>query len=107
MISFSGFKKLDLKVGKIEKAEHVKEADKLLKLQVDIGSEKRQIVAGLAQTHQPEDLEGVKTIFLTNLEPKEIMNTQSEGMLLAGTKENGSPVLFKPEEDLSAGARVK
>jgi methionyl-tRNA synthetase len=84
MISFEDFQKLELRVGKVETAERVAGASKLLKLSVDLGEpEKRTIVAGIAQAYAPEDLLGKFIVIVANLEPAVIRGIRSEGMLLA------------------------
>jgi methionyl-tRNA synthetase len=83
MISFEYFKKLDLRAGKILKCEKVKGKDRLLKLEVDIGTEKRTIATGLGHLYKPEELEGLTALFLVNLEPKTIAGIESRGMILA------------------------
>jgi len=83
LISFDYFKKLDLRAGKILTCEKVPEKDKLLLLEVDIGTEKRTIVTGLAELYKPEELTGMTALFLTNLEPKKIGGIESYGMIIA------------------------
>ena len=87
LISFDYFKKLDLRAGKIMTCEKVPKKDKLLLLEVDIGTEKRTIVTGLADQYAPEELTGMTALFLTNLEPKKIGGIESHGMIIA--VENG------------------
>jgi methionyl-tRNA synthetase len=82
-ISFNEFQKLDLRVGTIKQAEPVKGTSKLLKIIVDIGEEERQIVAGIAQRYQPEELMGKQIVVVVNLEPAKIRGVESNGMLLA------------------------
>jgi len=86
MITFEHFKKLDLRAGKILKCEKVPKKDKLLLLEVDIGTEKRTIVTGLADQYKPEQLLGMTALFLTNLEPKKIGGIESHGMIIAVEK---------------------
>jgi methionyl-tRNA synthetase len=82
-ISFDYFKKLDLRAGKILKCEKVKGKDRLLKIEVDIGTEKRTMATGLGHLYTPEELEGLTALFLVNLEPKQIGGIDSHGMILA------------------------
>jgi methionyl-tRNA synthetase len=82
-ISFEYFKKLDLRAGKILKCEKVKGKDRLLKIEVDIGAEKRIMATGLGHLYKPEELEGLTALFLVNLEPKQIGGIESHGMILA------------------------
>jgi len=83
MISIQDFQKLELRVGKIEAAERVPGADKLLKLTVDIGGEKRTMAAGIAPAYSPEQLVGKSVVVVVNLEPATIRGIRSEGMILA------------------------
>ncbi len=83
LISIDDFKKIDLRVGKILEAQRIEGSRKLLRLVVDLGSEKRQIVAGLAEIYQPEALVGKYVVVVANLQPKKLMGYESQGMLLA------------------------
>lgn len=105
MISFDDFKKLDLRIGKIEAAERIEGSEKLLKLQVDIGDGMRQIVAGIGQFHDPEDIVGHEIVILVNLEPRTIMGQESQGMLLAADTESG-PILLRPDSEVPPGVRI-
>lgn len=104
-IEFDDFKKLNLKVARVVSAEKVEGADKLLKLQIDLGSEKRQIVAGVAEYYKPEDLEGLNIIVLTNLKPVKIRGIESNGMLLAAEDKRGLS-LVTLDSDRSPGSSV-
>ena len=84
----------------------MKKADKLLKLQIDLGGETRQIVAGIAQHYRPEELVGKKIVVVANLKPAKIRGEVSQGMLLAASTEDQLS-LVTVEKDLPAGARVK
>ena len=106
MISFEYFKKLDIRIGKIETAERIPDSDKLLRLEVNIGDEKRQIVAGIAEFYEPEQLIGREVPILANLEPRMLRGVESQGMLLAADA-NGEPVLFSPDKDIPPGSIVK
>lgn len=106
MIGFEEFQKMDLRVGKIVTAERVEKTDKLLKLKVDLGTEKRQLVAGIASFYQPEDLVGKEIIVIANLQPKTLMGIESQGMLLAADVE-GRPVLLKPDAKVPPGTKVQ
>ncbi len=83
MISFQDFKNVELRVGKVETAERVEGADRLLKLTVDMGTEKRTLAAGIARAYAPEELVGKLIVVVANLEPATIRGVRSEGMLLA------------------------
>jgi methionine--tRNA ligase beta chain len=106
MISFEEFKKLDLRVAKVIRAEKIEGSKNLLKLEIDLGSEKRQIVAGISQFYQPEDLIGKEIVVVANLEPKKLMGIESQGMLLAAEKD-GEPVILIPEKEVPPGAKIR
>jgi methionine--tRNA ligase beta chain len=106
MISFEDFQKLDLKIGKIVAAENVDGADKLLKLEVDLGEEERRLVAGIAKFYQPENLIGREIVVVANLEPRNLMGIESQGMLLAAD-DDGRPVLLKPDEEVPPGTKIR
>ncbi len=106
MISFEDFQKIDLRVAKIIEAKRVEGSEKLLKLIVDLGNEKRQLVAGIAKYYRPEDLIGKEIVVVANLEPKKIMGIESQGMLLAANL-NGEPVILIPEKEVPPGTKVK
>jgi len=105
-ISFEDFKKLDIRIGKVLNAETVEGADRLLKLEVDFGEFKRQIVSGIAQFYKPEDLIGKECPFIVNLEPRIFMGVESQGMLMA-TGVDGSAVLLHPDKEVPSGSLVK
>jgi len=106
--TFQDFEKLDIRIGKIISAEKVEGTDKLMKLQVDFGYEKRQIVSGIAEFYQPEDLIGKQCPFIVNLEPREFKGEQSQGMILAVDTEGDRSdcVLLHPNKELKPGAKV-
>jgi len=87
-------------------AERVKKSEKLLKLQVDTG-EMRQVVAGIGKAYAPEELVGRKIVVVTNLQPAKLMGNESNGMLLAATGTDGSPVILIPEKDVEEGSGIK
>jgi len=107
MITFDDFQKIDLRVGKIVAAEKVEGSDKLLKFSVDLGSEigQRQLVAGIGQFYQPEELAGKQIVVIVNLEPKIIKGLESQGMLLAA--DDGRPALLAPDKPMVNGAKVR
>ncbi len=105
-IAYDDFAKLEIRIGKIEAAEKVVGTDKLLKLSVDIGAEKRQLVAGIADTYTPESLIGKKIVVLANLKPRVIKGTESKGMLLAADVE-GKAVLLALDREAPVGAAVR
>ena len=106
LISYEDFQKLDIRVALIEKVEKVPKADKLYKLTVSLGAEKRIIVAGLAEYYKADELTGKKITILANLEPRELRGILSEGMLLAADYEDTVSILV-PDKDIPAGANVK
>jgi len=106
MISFDDFKKLEIKIGKVLSAEKVEGTDKLIKLEIDFGTEKRQLVAGMAEFFKPEHFIGKESPILMNLEPKTFQGIESQGMILA-VDVNGKPVLLHPEEEIPPGSIVK
>ena len=105
LVSFADFQKLDLRVARILTAEPVEGADRLLKLQVDLGTEKRQLVAGIAEHYSPEALVGKQVIIVANLEPATIRNVESQGMVLAGSGD--SVVLATLEKEMPLGTQVR
>ncbi len=107
-ITIDDFVKVDLRVAQILVAERVPKADKLLRLEVDLGYEKRQILAGIAQYYEPEKLIGRKIVIVANLAPRKMRGLESNGMLLAASlPPDGSPVLAGFLEDVPLGARLK
>ena len=107
MITYDDFRKVELKIAKIVEAEEVLGAEKLLKLQIDLGnSEKRQIVAGIKKQYQAKDLIGKEIVVVTNLEPRMVMGLESNGMLLAASDEKG-PVILLPEREVPPGSGIK
>ncbi|HSL71462.1 MAG TPA: methionine--tRNA ligase subunit beta, partial [Longimicrobiales bacterium] len=107
-ITIDDFAKVDMRVGVVKVAEKVKGADKLLRLEVDIGSELRQIVAGIAEAYTPESLVGRKVVIVTNLQPRKLRGIESNGMIVAASVgEQGKPVLAGFLEDVPVGARLK
>jgi len=107
LIDYEAFMKLDMRVAEILEAEKMKKADKLIRLQLDIGDEKRQVISGIAEHYKPEDLVGKKVICVTNLKPVKLRGARSEGMILSGEDENGKLVLTTVEESLPNGSVVK
>jgi methionyl-tRNA synthetase len=107
-ITIDDFVKVDLRVAQILVAERVPKADKLLRLEVDLGYEKRQILAGIAQYYEPEKLIGRKIVIVANLTPRKMRGLESNGMLLAASlPPDGAPVLAGFLEDVPLGARLK
>jgi methionyl-tRNA synthetase len=109
LIEITDFAKIDLRVGEVRSAERIPKADKLLLLSVDIGEEKpRQILAGIAQYYEPEQLLGRKIVIVANLKPRKLRGYESQGMLLAASLgEEGKPVIATFAENVPNGARLK
>jgi methionyl-tRNA synthetase len=105
-ISIDDFMKIDLRVAEVIHAEPIKKADKLLKIQLDLGYEKRQVVSGIAKFYTPEDLVGKKVICVTNLKPVKLRGELSQGMILAGSEE-GMLSLATVDQNLPNGSKVK
>jgi len=106
-ITIDDFTKVELRVGQVKTAEKVKNADKLLKLEVDIGTEIRQIVAGIAEVYPPENLIGRKVVIVANLAPRKLRGIESQGMIVAASLADGKPVLASFLEEVPVGARLK
>ena len=107
-ISIDDFLKVELRVGEVKVAEKVKGADKLLRMEVDIGTEVRQIVAGIAKAYDPEKLVGRKVVIVANLQPRKLRGLESQGMIVAASLgEDGLPVLAGFLEDVPVGAKLK
>lgn len=105
-IVFDDFAKIDLKVGTIVSAEKVEKADKLLKLQVDLGFETRTIVSGIAMHFKPEDIVGKQVTVVTNLAPRKMRGIESNGMILMAEDANGKLHFINPEEQINPGSGV-
>jgi methionyl-tRNA synthetase len=106
-ISIDDFTKIELRVGLVKVAERVPKADKLLRLEIDIGTEVRQILAGIAEAYAPETLVGRKVVIVANLAPRKLRGLESNGMIVAASLEDGKPVLAGFLEDVPVGARLK
>ncbi len=107
IISYDDFKKVELKTAKIESAERIEGSDKLVKLNVNLGNETRQIVAGIGKKYEPENLIGKTIIIVVNLELRSLMGLESQGMLLAASNETEGPVLLTIMEDINSGSEVR
>jgi methionyl-tRNA synthetase len=106
-ISIEDFAKVELRVAQVKTAEKVKGADKLLRLEVDLGDHTRQIVAGIAEAYPPDSLIGRKIIVVANLQPRKLRGLVSDGMLLAASVEGGRPILAGFLEEVPVGAKLK
>jgi methionyl-tRNA synthetase len=106
-ISIDDFAKVELRVAQVKTAERVKGADKLLRIEVDLGTEVRQLVAGIAEAYEPETLIGRKVVIVANLAPRKLRGLESNGMIVAASPEGGKPVLASFLEDVPVGTRLK
>jgi methionyl-tRNA synthetase len=107
-IAIDDFVKVDLRVAQVVVAERIPKADKLLRLEVDLGYEKRQILAGIAMWYTPEELIGKRIVVIANLAPRKMRGLESHGMLLAASNgEDGKPILATFAEDIALGSRLK
>ena len=104
-IAIDDFAKIELKVATITAAEPHPNADKLMVLQIDLGSEQRQILAGIRNHYTPEELTGRQIVVVANLEPAKLRGLESQGMLLAASDE-GRVVILSPEKTVQSGAKV-
>ena len=105
-IGIEDFSKVEMLVGKVVTAEKIKKSNKLLKVQVDIGAEVRQAVAGIGKQYTPEDLIGRLVVVVTNLKPTKIMGVESDGMIIAAN-DGDSPVLVDFTEPIKIGSQLK
>lgn len=107
-IAIDDFAKIELRVAQILVAERIPKADKLLRLEVDLGYEQRQILSGIAEWYTPEELVGRRIVVITNLAPRKMRGLESHGMLLAASNgEGGKPVLATFGEEIALGSRLK
>lgn len=106
-IAFDDFQKLELKIGTILECEKVENSNKLLKMQVDLGEEKRQIISGIAKYYLPEELVGKQVVVLANLEARKIMGKESEGMILAADISEEEVYVLSPDRKIVEGAIVR
>ncbi len=106
-IEFDDFMKVDLRVATVTECEKVKKADKLLKLSLELGSETRTVVSGIAKYYQPEDLIGKQVVIVANLKPVKLRGILSEGMILCAEDAEGKLQLVAPEQAIAAGSKVR
>ncbi|MFW6172694.1 MAG: methionine--tRNA ligase subunit beta [Elusimicrobiota bacterium] len=105
-ISFSDFKKLEIRIGTITSAEKIEESERLLKLNINFGEQERQIVAGISEFYSPRELVNTQVPVILNMDPRKIMGVESQGMILAADSQ-GEPVLLKPEKHVASGSVVR
>jgi methionyl-tRNA synthetase len=106
MIEFPEFARVDLRVARITTAELVEGADKLLRLELDLGDETRQVFAGIRGHYDPAELEGRLTVMVANLAPRKMRFGISEGMVLAASEKGGKPYLLSPDSGAKPGMKV-
>jgi methionyl-tRNA synthetase len=106
-ISIDDFAKIEMRVAQIAVAERIPKADKLLRLVVDLGNERRQILSGIAEWYTPEELIGRRIIVITNLAPRKMRGLESYGMLLAASQDGGKPYLATVPDEAPIGSRLK
>ena len=104
MVSYNDFKQIELQIATIISAEPVPGSDKLVKLQINLGKENRQLLAGLAEFYTPTELINQQIVVVTNLEPKKLLGIESQGMLLATNTQ--PPILLQPAKPVLPGTRV-
>jgi methionine--tRNA ligase beta chain len=104
MLSIDDFKKVELRVAKVLSAERIESSGKLLKLRVSLGDGERQVIAGIGKKYDPESLVGREIVIVANLEPRQLMGLESQGMLLAA--DNEGPVFLTPESEVEPGSNI-
>lgn len=107
MVTIDDFAKLDIRVVKILEADRVESSEKLIKLKVDIGNEERQIIAGIGKSYNPEELVNQNAVAIVNLEPRELMGLESQGMILATGEDIENISLLKPDKGVEAGGKIR
>jgi len=106
IVAFEEFQKMDLRIGKITKAEPVPQSRNLIKMIIDIGGESRQAMAGIAQHYSPKDLEGKHVVVIANLQPKKMFEIESNVMILAAEDEKTISILT-PDRPVKAGSKIR
>ena len=106
-ISIDDFMKVELRVAKVLTAERVEKSKKLLKLSVDVGTEHRTLVAGIAEAYEPDALVGRTVVVVFNLKPAKLMGIESDGMVLAASPDGGKPIVVSFDEPPAPGTRVR
>jgi methionyl-tRNA synthetase len=106
-ITIDDFMKIDLRTAKVLAAEKVPNSRKLIKMTIDVGTEQRTLVAGIAEAYEPETLVGRTIVMVFNLKPAKLMGIESNGMVLAASPEGGKPALVGFNQDVPPGTRVR
>lgn len=104
-VSFDDFEKLDIRVGKVVVCEKVPKSSKLLRFELEVGSERRQILSGIAKYYEPEDLIGKNVLFIANFPPRKMMGLESNGMILSA-EHDGKLVVTSTLDDIQSGACI-
>ncbi len=107
MINLEELQKVELRVGTVLAAEPVAGSEKLLKLKIDLGTEQREILSGIAKYYSPEEVISKQIILVANLEPRQLMGMESQGMLLAASDAEGRVVLLTTEKAIAPGSNVR
>ena len=105
-ITFDDFSKLDIRIGKVLAAEKMEKSNKLLKLTIDTGVDKRTVLSGIAQHYTPEEMIGKQVTLIANLAPRKMMGIESQGMVLMAENADGKLTLLKPSEAVYSGAVI-
>ena len=106
-ITYDEFMKVQLKTAEVVEAEKIEKSEKLLRLKVKIGSEERQVIAGIAKHYQPEEIIGKKVVIVANLKPAKLMGQESQGMILAVESSDGTLKVVSVDDSVETGIRVK
>ena len=106
MVNYEQFSEIELRIATVLAGERLEGSDKLLRLQVSLGEEERQIIAGIGKKYAPEGLIGRQIIVVVNLEPRTLMGMESRGMLLAADSADG-PVILIPQQEVASGTKIK
>jgi len=106
-ISIDDFMKVELRTAKVLTAERVPNSKKLIKISVDVGSEQRTLVAGIAEAYEPDALVGRTVVMVFNLKPAKLMGIESNGMVLAASPDGGKPTLVGFDQEIAPGTRVR
>ncbi len=107
MATIDDFAKLEFKIITVLEATQMEGSDKLLKLIVDLGDEKRQILSGIGKSYQPEDIIGKQLVAITNLEPRMMLGEESQGMILATGDDLDNITLLQPAKEVAPGSKVR
>ncbi|MEX2053093.1 MAG: methionine--tRNA ligase [Candidatus Paceibacterota bacterium] len=98
---------MNIVIGTVESVEEIAGSEKLYKFMIDIGTEKRQVLGGLKLSYQPEELLNKQVLVIENLEPRKMMGTESQGMILAASNEDGKPVIIQPTKEVPNGSTIR